>query len=139
MINNTEGSMQFRTNTCAGRSLWLLTAITGLWLLAVFPARYFFGVPGIEAATIAAVSCLAGGCLTFWLVGSASRPRYQALAVLLGTGIRGMAALIGAVVMQFILEFEKANYLTWLGLFYLISLALETILMTRPQAGAKGG
>ena len=139
MINSTEGFMQFCPDTCGGRCRWLLTAIAALWLLAILPANYFFGVPGIVAASISAASCLAGGCLTFWLVEYVSRPRHQAFAALLGTAIRGLAALIGLVVMQFFLELPKENYLIWLGLFYLLSLALETILMTKRQAGGKGG
>jgi hypothetical protein len=130
--------MHFRTETLGNRCTRLTVAIGVLWLLSLVPARHFFGVVGIEAAAVSAVCCLAGGCLTFWLAGRASKPQHQAFAVLLGTGIRGVAALIGVAVMQYVLDLVKENYLVWLGLFYLVSLALETFLMTKPCAGARG-
>jgi hypothetical protein len=130
--------MHFRTETLGHRCLWLTAAIGAVWLLSLLPAQHFFGVAGIEAAAVSAACCLAGGCFTFWLAACASRPKYQAFAVLFGTAIRGIAALIGMAVMQFVLELKQENYLAWLGLFYLVSLALETFLLTRPREGGRG-
>jgi hypothetical protein len=130
--------MQFRTESLGRRCLGLSAAIGALWLLSLFPARHFFGVAGIEAAAVSAVCCLTGGCLTFWLAARVSRPKHQAFAVLFGTAIRGIAALIGVAVMQYVLDLKQENYLVWLGLFYLVSLALETILMTKPRGSGRG-
>jgi len=75
--------------------------------------------------------------MTFWLASRAAHGRQQAFAVLLGTAIRGVAALLGVLVMQIGLDLAKENYLLWLGLFYLVSLALETVLLTRSRGGAQ--
>ncbi len=111
-----------------------MAAMGGLWLLAIIPAGQFFGLAGVEAAGVSAVSCLLGGCLTFWVAARLVRPQLLAFAALLGTAIRGLFALIGALVMQFALELSPENYLIWLGTFYLVSLALETVLMVGPAA-----
>ena len=136
-MQNAEFPMAFRTDSLAHRCKWLTLAIAGLWLVAVLPARHFFGIAGIEAASVSAISCLLGGCLTFWFVSRLTQPQMQAFAVLLGTGIRGIFALVAALVMQFSLELPHENYLIWLGLFYLVSLALETVLMVTPTTGIR--
>jgi hypothetical protein len=121
--------MSLRTGSWGTRCRWLAAAIAGLWLIAIVPARHFFGVAGIEAASISAISCLLGGFVTFWLVARQTQPRIQAFAVLYGTGIRGFFALVGALIMRFLLNFPDDMYLIWLGFFYLASLGLETVLM----------
>jgi hypothetical protein len=70
--------------------------------------------------------------LTFLFVARVRRPQLQAFAVLLGTVIRGVFALLGALVMQFLLGLSFENYLIWLSIFYLVALALETVFLTRP-------
>jgi hypothetical protein len=108
-----------------------------LWLLAAVPARYFFGTAGIAASSVSAATCLVGGWVTFWFAAHAKGARLQAFAVLSGTLIRGSFALAGALVMQFLLGLAQENYLIWLGLFYLTSLALETVMMLGSPAGTK--
>src|SRR5882724_3210822 len=107
----------------------LAWAIGGVWLLTVVPAWKIYGVAGIEAVAVSAFSCLAAGCVTFALVAFASQPRQQAFSVLLGTIVRALFALLGALVMHVLLGLTRENYLVWLVLFYLISLAVETVLM----------
>jgi hypothetical protein len=128
--------MQFRTLTLGSRCTLLALAITALWLLVVLPAQRYFGMAGVEASGVSAVSCLLGGWVTFWLTTRLTQPRMQAVAVLFGTGIRGVFALAGAIVMDGLLGLAPANYLIWLGLFYLVSLALETVLLMKPTGEA---
>jgi hypothetical protein len=128
--------MQIRTETLPLRCWRLALAIGGLWLLAVIPARSFFGAGSVEAATVSAVCCLTGGCLAFWFAARLSRPRLQTFAVLIATAFRGFCALIGAIVMQVFMELPPETYLIWLGFFYLVSLALETAMMLGPRASS---
>jgi hypothetical protein len=124
--------MYFKTDTLGQRCRWLGLAIGGLWLLSVLPARLFFGTAGVEASAVSAGCCLLAGWLTFLFVARVRRPQLQAFAVLLGTVIRGVFALLGALVMQFLLGLSFENYLIWLSIFYLVALALETVFLTRP-------
>jgi hypothetical protein len=128
--------MQIRTDTLGRRCQWLGAGIGALWLLTVLPARHFFGTAGIEAAAVSAVCCLLAGCVTFLFAARFTQPRMQAFAVLFGTAVRGVFALAGALLMQFVLGLVHENYLIWLGVFYLVALALETALMLGPPGNA---
>ena len=128
--------MKFSADNLGGRCKWLSLALGGVWLLAFIPARYFFGISGIEAVSVSAVSCLLPGWLTFWCASRLTQPRMQAFSVLFGTVLRALFAVIGVVVMQFLLGLPYENYLIWLGLFYLFSLALETALLMKPPGRA---
>jgi hypothetical protein len=128
--------MQLKIDTLGQRCQWLGLAIGGVWLLTVPPARYFFGIAGIEASAVSAACCLLAGWLTFLFVARARQPRLQAFAVLLGTLFRGVFALLGALVMQYLLGLTFDNYLIWLSVFYLVALALETFFLLRSPARA---
>ncbi len=129
----------FRADTPGSRSRWLALGTAGLWLVAVVPAHYFFGAAGIEAASVSALCCLVAGWLTFSLAARLSEPRMQVFGALLGTIIRGLFALLAAFVMQIVLGLPYQDYLIWLGLFYLATLALETALMVGRTAGGRVG
>ncbi len=131
--------MQIRANSFGGRCRWLAAAIGAVWLLTALPARFFFGMPGLEAAAVSAISCLVAGCVTFLIAARVMQPQMQAFAVLFGTVIRGVFALVGVALMQFVLGLAYENYLIWLGIFYLVALALETALMIGPPGKAKAG
>ncbi len=111
----------------------------GAWILTFGPARHFFGISGIEAVSVSAASCLLPGWLTFWCASRFKQPRMQALSVLFGTALRVFFALVGVVVMQFLLGLPYENYLIWLGIFYLVALAVETALMIESPRNAKAG
>ena len=123
--------MQLQTDTLRQRCQWLGLAIGGAWLLSVLPARLFFGTAGIEASAVSAACCLLAGWLTFLFVAQVRQPRLQAFAVLLGTLVRGVFALLEALVMQYLLGLRFENYLIWLSVFYLVALALETAFLLR--------
>ena len=129
--------MQFCLDTFGGRCRMLAVVICALWLLATGPAWHYFGNPGIQAATISAVCCLFAGIVTFRFA-RGRQPRMDAFAVLWGTAFRGVFALLGVFVMQVPLSIAAENYLIWLGLFYLASLALETALLLRPEPQFSG-
>jgi hypothetical protein len=127
--------MYFKTDTLGQRCRWLGLAIGGLWLLSVLPARLFFGTAGIEASAVSAGCCLLAGWLTFLLTAQVRQPQMQAYAILFGTVIRGVFAILGALAMQFLLGLSFENYLIWLSIFYLVALGLETGLLMRPPTG----
>jgi len=129
--------MHFRTDTLGRRCQWLGLAIASLWLLSIWPAQHFFGLAGIEAAAVSAISCLLAGWLTFVFAARVRQPRMQAFAVLFGMVIRGIFALLGALSMQYLLGLPFENYLIWLCIFYLAALALETGLMLEPPRGTR--
>jgi hypothetical protein len=128
--------MKFSADNLGSRCKWLFLVIGGVWLLTVIPARQFFGMEGLEAVTVSALSCLPAGCLTFWFASRFTQPRMQAFSVLFGTMLRGLFALLGAIVMHFLLDLPYQNYLIWLAVFYLVSLGLETALMMKPPTRA---
>lgn len=131
--------MQLRIDTLRIRCKWLALALGGLWFVAIGPAYHFSGLSGVEAATVSAACCFLAGCLTFWLSARVSRPRIQVFAGLLGTGIRALLAATGALLMQFVLRLPPKDYLVWLGLFYLVSLGVETFLLLSARNGALRG
>ena len=132
-------AMHLKADSLGERCKWLTLAVAGLWIVTVVPAHYWFGISGVQATVVSAVSCLAGGWLTFWFATRFTQPRVQALAVLFGTGIRGLFALVGGLVMQFLLHIGSDNYLIWLALFYLATLALETALVMKPAGQTHAG
>lgn len=113
----------------AGRCGLLALAVAAGWLLALVPALSLFGVAGLAAATFSAIVCLVPGCLVFWLISAAPPAAAQVRAVVAGTALRLVFALGGAWVMHAALGFSPQNYVVWLGFFYLIALAVETLLL----------
>jgi hypothetical protein len=130
--------MEFKVDTTVNRCKWLSLALTALWLPVCGAAFHFYGTAGVVAATVSAVCCLVAGCITFWTVSGASQSRLQAFAVLIGTLIRGAFALVAVGIMQFLLGLTLENYLVWLSLFYLFSLAMETGLLVRWKSKGAG-
>src|SRR6516164_11144216 len=122
-------NFHFRAVTFESRCLWLAGIEVAVWLLALAPSSYFFGVAGVEAAAVSALACALAGIATFWLVDRTTEPRVQAFAALFGTVIRGAFAALAALVMQFLLGLAYQNYLIWLAVFYLLSLMVETALL----------
>ena len=57
---------------------------------------------------------------------------------MIGTLIRGAFALVAVGIMQFLLRLPYENYLIWLSLFYLFSLAVETGLLVRWKSKVAG-
>ncbi|MBS0263461.1 MAG: hypothetical protein JSS02_16085 [Planctomycetes bacterium] len=127
---------KFLPETFRGRC-GLLTVVCGaVWLLSLWPAYLLFGRAGIVATSTSALASLASGLLTFYVVSRIERPRMQAFGVLAGTFVRSAGALVAALGMHLGLNLAPDNYVVWLGLFYIITLALETIVLVNgPTSG----
>jgi len=112
-----------------GRCGRLAVAMLAGWMVALIPAVKLFGVDGFAALSFSAIVCYVPGCLIFWGIAGTTQAGAQIRAVVLGTLLRMAFALGGAWVMHGALAIAPRNYLVWLGLFYLISLAVETCLV----------
>jgi hypothetical protein len=128
------GSIGFR-----GRCLRLVGVTLAVWLVSLYPAFRLFGVAGMEAASISAVACLVPGCVVFWLLEGLSPGDAQIRAVLAGTGLRVAFGLAAAVIMDELAGLAATNYVVWLAVFYLVSLAVETHLILPARTRVKAG
>ncbi len=129
--------MQIRSLNFGGRCKLLGLAVCALWLASGGPAWHYFGARGIEAVSVSAVCCLLAGISTFRFA-RGGQPRTDAFAVLWGMVFRSIFALLGVFIMQVVLGIPYENYLIWLGLFYLVTLALETAILMQPEPRAAG-
>ena len=124
-----------RSQSFLVRCGWLAVITLAAWLVALLPAWKLFDSDGLVAEAFAAVVCFVPGCIVFRLVDGISGPQAQFRSVLVGTGLRVLSALAGAGVMDGALGLAPKNYLLWLGVFYLVTLAVETYLLM-PASGA---
>jgi len=129
--------MQLRSLNFGSRCRLLGLAVVALWLLASVPAWHYFGAQGVQSVSVSAACCLLAGITTFRFA-RGRQPRQDAFTVLWGTMFRGLFALVGAFIMQVPLGIGYENYLIWLGLFYLVTLALETALLMQPEPKSAG-
>jgi hypothetical protein len=126
-----------RSQGFGARCGWLAVITLLAWLLAALPAWSLFGGDGLAAAAISAVVCFLPGCIVFRLVAGDSGNLAQIRAVGIGTGLRVVCALGGAAIMDRAMGLPPKNYLIWLGLFYLLTLGVETWLIMPPTRGAQ--
>lgn len=110
-----------------------LALLTGLaCLLLAWPAWWLAGPAGLAGMTIAALLCMVPGWLVFFLV-----PRYrvgnsQVSQVLLGTTLRMVFVVFGTLVVQNVRPgWQFREFLVWVIVFYLATLAAETALLMK--------
>lgn len=129
--------MRFGAESCVGRCLRLACATVGVWFFALYPAWRWFGLEGVEALTISAVSCLVPGCLVFRMVASAPPSSAQVRGAMLGSGLRLVFGLACAIWMYEGVGLAARNIAVWLSVFYFVTLFVETwlILPTRVIPG----
>jgi hypothetical protein len=104
------------------------------WALAAVPAGWFWGVPALAFSGAAAVICTIPGALTLWWADRVYRqsPDQQLVMVLGGTGLRLFAVLGGSYSLYQAVPYFQTDtalgFWTWVGAFYLFTLAAETLL-----------
>lgn len=109
-----------------------LTAVTLVVLgVAAWPVFHWFGRAGIEEMGFAAGLCLFPGWLAFWLVSRYVAAKSRALAILAGSTLRMLIVLGGVLVLRMQWGELPKSFLVWLCVFYLLSLIVETVLVTR--------
>lgn len=117
------------------RCFWLAVVTLGLWAVLYWPARLLGGRDGIDGLTISALLCAVPGWLVF---AAASRFRNAGaqvpFIVLGGSALRLLFVLIGVFVVQAVREdLSFREFTLWLLVFYLGTLATETMLMLKSQ------
>ncbi len=113
--------------------LWLVLALI-LWLALPSPDWLQWGESTVLFSGTAGLLCLVPTALTLvWTRFSFhGQPEQQLLAVLGGTGVR-MAFVIGMgmVFYHLVPRYQHQQFWIWVIVFYLYTLALEVILLTR--------
>ena len=128
-LNGNQNTLQSAT----GRISWLSAICGGAWLLCVGPAYALAGAVGLEGVTYAALLCLVPGCAVMaigtWVLAMNSLPPL----IMGGTVLRLLFVLAAVLVLRTerpdlaMLEFH-----IWLVTFYIVTLAAETWLLTKP-------
>lgn len=116
----------------------LMIGTMSLWLLLAWPTYYFLGGSVAMALSgAAAVLCLVPTTLTLaWALWAfRAQPEQQFLAVMGGTGVRlGFVIATGLALYFLVPVFQNQGFWLWVVVFYLFTLALEMVLLTRHTA-----
>lgn len=116
------------------RSVVLLVSCSlALWALLLYPGWLWWGeLALIHSAAAWALCIVPGAAALAWAMSKNVAPETRALSVLAGTGVRMFATLGGGLILTELLPetFTKIFWL-WVGVFYLLLLALEVILLVR--------
>lgn len=120
------------------RLTYLLLGSLGLWAVLCYPAYTQMGEQAVIHGTTALVLCLIP--TSFTLVWASRRPKptptEQLMLVFGGTGLRmGFVLGVGLLLYVCLPYFQQTSFWLWVLVFYLYTLALETILVqgTRPS------
>jgi hypothetical protein len=120
----------------------LLIAITvTVWAVTAYPAQLHWGEAALVHSAAAAGLCLVPTALTMLWTGWASRqsPEQQLVTVLGGTGVRmGVVLGAGLALYSWVPSFGQQSFWVWVLLFYLLTLALEMVLVVKGQPSANG-
>ena len=118
----------------------LLLAITlAVWAVVAYPARVLGGDVALVYSAVAAGLCLAPTVATMLWAGWAAKqsPDLQLITVLGGTGLRmGIVLGVGLLLHSFIPYFAQQSLWVWLLVFYLLTLAVEVVLLVKDRARA---
>jgi len=107
----------------------------GLWALAAYPAYRLWGESALVYSSVALAICLIPTAATLawarWAVDQS--PEQQLLMVLGGTGARMGTVLLAGLLFYLNAPYpqERQAFWVWLLVFYLFSLAFETVLMVK--------
>jgi hypothetical protein len=117
----------------------LITVTLTAWALIAYPARLLWGDDALVYSAVAAALCLVPTALTMLWAGWATRqsPEQQLMMVLGGTGVRmGVVLGVGLMLYSWVPLFGQQSFWVWVLLFYLLTLALEMVLVVKGQPAA---
>lgn len=98
------------------------------------PAYWLASVRGLEGVAYSALLCWLPGCVMF--LGINSLVENKGFAFLIGTGLRMMTVLLGAVVIhQTRTDLGLREFFSWLIAFYSVTLLVETLLLVGRRVG----
>ncbi len=112
----------------------LVAGSLGLWLALAYPTRLLWGDLALLQSAAAALICLVPAVLTFlWSQRSLSGPPEQQMAAILGGTTVRLLAVLGVAVTLFLMvpAFAGVGFFVWIVVFYLVTLALEVVLLLR--------
>jgi hypothetical protein len=118
----------------------LIAGTLGFWAVAFLPARFLFGETGVVYSLVALLLCLVPATLTMlWAhYRPVSTPQQQVLLVFGGTGLRLGFVLGGGLVLSALWPyFRVPPFWIWLLLFYMFTLTLEVLLLSKKQPAVK--
>ena len=110
-----------------------LTAFTvALWLVLAGPAYWLAGKLGLEGLTYSALLCWLPGCWLFLVIPFLGFANNKATAFLAGSGLRMFVVLVATLVLQeFRADLGLKEFLSWLVVFYSVTLLVETLLIVK--------
>jgi hypothetical protein len=114
----------------------LIAGTFALWALLFFPARWLCGQQAAVYGLVASLLCLVPTCLTLaWAGREGARSADQLLLIVVGgTGVRLLFVLgFGFGIYWTAPYFQQSSFWVWLLVFYLFTLALETLLLRGGQ------
>ena len=106
------------------------------WLVVALPAAALLGATALLDTSVACGLCLVPMTLTMlwchWAFGSS--PEQQLAAVMGGTSVRMLVVAGGGIGLYFATDaLARPAFLVWVVVFYLVTLALEVVLVVRRQ------
>jgi hypothetical protein len=108
-------------------------SVVALSMLLAGPAYWLASVRGLEGLAYSAVLCWVPGCVMF--LGIAGLIDNKAVAFLIGTGLRMMTVLLGALLIhQTRADLGLREFFGWLVVFYSVTLLVETLLLVGVQS-----
>jgi hypothetical protein len=126
------------------RLLTLIGATLAFWVLLALPARWAWGEATLVYSGVAMALCLVPAAVSLaWAAWAYRLPADKQLTMVLGgTGLRlflvvGGAYALTASVPYFRMD-QTPGFWTWVAVFYLFTLALETALSLAGRPAAEG-
>jgi hypothetical protein len=118
------------------RLLVLIGSCGLLWLVLACPAYWWLGGDHFLYSAVAAAMCLVPTAATLlWCeLAMGKTPEQQLAAVMGGTGIRMFFVIgVGMVIYHTLPQFHSGSFWLWILVFYLVTLTMEIVLITRRQ------
>jgi hypothetical protein len=110
------------------------------WFLTAIPAHLLGSETALAYAAVALALCLGPTALTLLWADWAYRqsPEQQLTMVLGGTGVR-MGLVLGVALLLYMMlpYFQQQSFWIWLLVFYLLTLALEMVLVVKGKTAAE--
>ncbi|MBM4224753.1 MAG: hypothetical protein FJ167_08170 [Gammaproteobacteria bacterium] len=112
-----------------------------LWLVLAGPAYWLAGKLGLEGLAYSALLCWLPGCLLFFAIPFFEFAQNKAFAFLVGSGLRMFVVLVATLLLhEFRADLGLKQFLSWLVVFYSVTLLVETFLIVKsPEAASTNG
>ena len=114
------------------RSRVLTASTIVLWVILAGPAYWLANTLGLEGVTYSALLCWLPGCVLFMAIPFFEFAKNTAFAFLAGSSLRMFVVLLGTLVIhQARAHLGLKEFLSWLVVFYSVTLLVETLLIVK--------